>query len=230
MGPCSRGLNCCLPPRLWTWGRQRWPYHGSAVFWRDHTGTISVDLLFAFVMPPFCPLPYVFWTKLISYCSSSHKWNCSPCGPLPLFMLAKTSRYWQANLDGIHTVRGQGGKKGHTMALSAFAFLAESMPMVRGKGGHGWGESSPSWSGDCTDFKMLRSERHHRSCQVSVRPVRPSLWKSLSWPQKLPSIYLTTLLNTSCCPPRLMKKRSYSQVQNVRWNRDASGFKIHGHA
>lgn len=99
-------------------------------------GTISLGLLFALVTPPFWPLLYVFWTKLISYCSSPHKCNCSPCGPLPLFMLAETSGYWQANLDGIHTVRGQGGKKGHTVALSTFACLAESMPMGRGKGAH----------------------------------------------------------------------------------------------
>jgi len=53
-------------------------------------------------------------------------------------MLAETSGYWQADLDGIHTVRGQGGKKGHTVALSAFTCLAESMPMAGGKGGHRW--------------------------------------------------------------------------------------------
>lgn len=145
-------------------------------------------------------------------------------------MLAETSRHWQANLDGTHTVRGQGGKKGHTVALTAFAFLAESMPMERGKGGHRWGESSPSWSGDWTGVKMLRSQRYLRSCQVSLRPVRPSLWKLLSWHQKLSSIYLKTFLNASCCPPRLVKKRSQSQVQNVHWDRDTSGFKIHGHA
>lgn len=225
MGPHSEGLNFCPPTRLWRWRRHRGPYHCSAVFWRGHTGTTSVDLLFAFVMPPFCPLPYAFLTKLISYCSSPHKWNCSHCGPLPLFMLAKTSRYWQANLDGIHTKRGQGGKKGHTVALSAFAFLAQSMPMDRGRGSHRWGESSPSCSGDWTG-----SERHLRSCQVSLGPVRPSLWKSLSWPQKVSSIYLTTLLNTLCCPSCLVKKRSCSQVQNVCWNRDISSFKIHGHA
>lgn len=63
-------------------------------------------------------------------------------------MLAKTSGYWQANLDGIHIVRGQGGKKGHTVALSAFACLAESMSVDKGKGGHRWGESSSCWSGD----------------------------------------------------------------------------------
>lgn len=105
----------------------------SVVFWRGHAGTVSVDLLFAMVMPPFWTLPYVFWTKLISYCFCPPKWNCSPCGPLPLFMLAKTSGYWQRNLDGIHIVRGQGGKKGHTVALSAFACLAESMPIADGK-------------------------------------------------------------------------------------------------
>lgn len=114
---------------------------------RDHTGTISGDVLFALVTPPFWPPPYVFWTKLISYCSSPHKWNCSPCGPLPLFMLAEPSGYWQENLDGSHTERGQGGKKGHTVALSASACLTESMPMDRGKGGHRWGGSSARWSG-----------------------------------------------------------------------------------
>lgn len=171
-GPCipvaprSEGPNCCPPPRLRSWGRQRWPYHGSVAFRRGDTGTISVGLLFALVTPPFWPLPYVFWTKLISYCSSPHKWNCSPCGPLPLFMLAETRGYWQANLDGIPTVRGQGGKKGHTVALSAFACLAEWMPTDREKGGHRWGESSPRWSGAWAEagFEMLRSERYFRSC------------------------------------------------------------------
>lgn len=80
-------------------------------------------------------------------------------------MLAETSEYWQANLDEIHTVRGQGGKKGHTVALSAFACLAATMPVDRGKGGHRWGENSPCWSGDWAEasFEMLRSERYLRS-------------------------------------------------------------------
>lgn len=79
------------------------------------------------------------------------------------------------------TVRGQEGKKGHTVALIAFAFLAESLHMDRGKGGHRWGDSSPRWSGDWTGFKMLRSERYLRSCQV--RPVRTSLWNSQMAPE-----------------------------------------------
>lgn len=138
---------------------------------------------------------------------------------------------WQRPVDigrqtwmGFTQREGREGRKG-TLALSAFAFLAQSMPMDRGRGSHRWGESSPSCSGDWTG-----SERHLRSCQVSLGPVRPSLWKSLSWPQKVSSIYLTTLLNTLCCPSCLVKKRSCSQVQNVCWNRDISSFKIHGHA
>lgn len=123
----EKDLSCPSPPRLWSRGRQRRPYHGSAALQRGHAGSVSVGLLFTLLTPPFWPLPCAFWTKLISYCSSPRKWNCSPCGPLPLFVLAETSGYWQANLDGIHTGRGQGGKKGHTVALSAFVSLAESM-------------------------------------------------------------------------------------------------------
>lgn len=108
--------------------------------------------------------------------------------------------------------------------------LQRACPWTEGREVTTWDESSPSCSGDWTGFKMLRSERYLRSCQVSVRPVKPSLWKSLSWPQKLSSIYLTTLLNALCCPLHLVMKRSYSQVQNVCWNTDTSGFKIHGHA
>lgn len=60
--PCGtmfKGSELLSTHRLWSWGRQRWPYHGSAVFWRGHTDTISVDL-FAFVMPPVLPTSICF--------------------------------------------------------------------------------------------------------------------------------------------------------------------------
>lgn len=112
-------------------------------------------------------------------CFSPRKWNCSPHGPLPLFMLAEISGHWQAKLDS--QWESSKGRKG-TLWPSVLSLQFRML---------GWRQV---W-------------KHLSLCKVSVPSwwKIPS-WPQEHSPLKY-SVHLTTLLDALFCPYYLMKQR-----------------------